>query len=168
MNLLAHSNNLMRISSIAVMLVISCAGCSSYTVDITDPTPEQLAESFVAAVQEQNQHKLAQLIHPLCKMNLSPLEQKYIDYVIMKDLSHHIPLNAPMSIHDLKGWKPPEPNNDPRWPITPTHQIDIEIKTEEYSSISIGHYIVQDKGNWFIVIPVPNKETLELYEKKVF
>jgi hypothetical protein len=140
--------------SLMAVFITGCSSSQGYE------SPEKLAQAFIIAINQKDPEKLRSLIHPECKKGLSRLEQKYLDLTIENSLNSEIPGNAKINIYEVKGWSPPLGDNMPRWPVTPTHQLSIDFSTGQYSSKSVGDYIMKDRGGWFFVWTFPSESTL--------
>ena len=128
-------------------------------------SPEKLAQALIVAINQKDPEKLRSLIHPECKKGLSGLEQEYLDLTIENSLDSGIPEDAKINIYELKGWSPPVGDNMLRWPVKPTHELSIDFSTGQYSSKSVGDYIMKDRGGWFLVWAYPSEDTLRNIEK---
>ncbi len=148
-----------------VMLVLGAVfvGCSgSGGVGTSD----QLADAFVASVNDKDGDRLAGLIHPGCLTDLTSLEQKFLDEQLERNFSRTIPEGHSATVAGLKGDELPF-GDAMRWPIRPTHQIAIEFNTDEHSSVSIIRFLREQDGEWSMVVCFPNDENMKLYEEKL-
>ena len=128
-------------------------------------TPESLAGKFVAVVNAKKQKELRGLIHPKCFTNLSLIQKQFIDETNSRAFQKIIPESYKLKVSKLEEGKLPFADMM-EWQVNPTHQIEIEFSTGEYSSTSIIRFIVKKKDQWFLVIPMLNKENMKEYEKR--
>jgi hypothetical protein len=148
--------------NLAVALVIMIVASSVYA---GNNTPEALAEQFVAAVNAKSKEKQNATIHPRCFADLSPVQKDYLEETLARDFHKTIPEKRTVKVTNLDDGTLPF-GDMVVWPLNPTHQLEIEFSAGENSSSSIIRFIAKDKDQWFIIVPILNKENLKKYEEK--
>jgi hypothetical protein len=149
--------------NLAIALVFMIVASSVYAGN--NDTPEILAEQFIAAVNAKSKEKQNATIHPLCFSELSPVQKDYQEETLARDFRKTIPEKHTVKVTKLDGGTLPF-GNMLVWPLNPTHQLEIEFSTGENSSSTIIRFIAKDKGKWFIIVPMLNKENLKKYGEK--
>lgn len=148
---------------LVAVLVIVIVASSVYAGN--KETPETLAEQFIAAVNAKSREMQNTTIHPQCFADLSPVQKDYLEETLARDFRKTIPEKRTVKVTKLDGSTLPFGDMFV-WPLKPTHQLEIEFSTGENSSSNIIRFITKDKDQWFIIVPMLNKEILKKYEEK--
>ncbi|MEI6217551.1 MAG: hypothetical protein WCP86_01490 [bacterium] len=128
-------------------------------------TPEGLAEQFISAINTKSAEKQRTLVHPQCLAGLAGLQKEFMDETLSRDFRRVIPEKRNVKVTALKGPDLPFAGAM-AWPVTPTHQIEVEFSTGENASVSVIRFTAKEKDRWFIIIPMLNPENLKKYEEK--
>ncbi|MDQ7778207.1 MAG: hypothetical protein RDV41_00665 [Planctomycetota bacterium] len=148
---------------VILVLAATIVGCPARE---SSDSPEQLADALIAAVKQKDAAQFKRLIHPACMEGLSEPERKYLELAVQNSLKEQIPEERTVRVFEVKNWSPPSDANAWRWPVKPTHQIEIAASTGEYSSVSICQYIAKQGDRWLVVMPIPDPKTLEELERQ--
>ena len=127
-------------------------------------TPEALADRFITAVNAKDGEQLKATVHPDCFAGLTPVQKRYIQETLSRNLQNAIPIQRTVKITKLDGADLPF-GNMVVWPVKPTHQLEVEFSTGEYSSTCMIRFIAQEKDQWFLIVPMLNSENLKKYEE---
>lgn len=127
-------------------------------------TPEGLVEQLIRALNAKSAENQRTLVHPQCLAGLAGLQKEFMDETLSRDFRRVIPENRNVKVTALEG--PDLPFAGAMvWPVTPTHQIEVEFSTGEYASVSVIRFIAKEKDRWFIIIPMLNPDNLKKYEE---
>ena len=130
-------------------------------------TPEALAEHFIAAVNAKSPEQQQAIIHPRCFASLSAVQKQFLEETLARDFRRTVPEQHTVKVSNLDSRSLPFGGMmELEWPIKPTHQFEIEFSTDKYSSTSIIRFIVKEKNEWFIIVPMLNAENLKHYEER--
>jgi hypothetical protein len=125
---------------------------------------ERLASNYIAAINAKDRARLIGLVHSHCLSNLSALEQQFMDECLEREFKYPIPddrkvtttLFASNSLASqvLGGMT---------WRIEPTHQLQIDFRTGTNREVCLIRCIVEDRGAWFLDLPILNEDGLKRY-----
>jgi hypothetical protein len=121
--------------------------------------PEAVAKLFVDAINSKSADRRLALLHPKSRACINTQTQPYYDWIFSRQLKHVIPAaNYKVAATPLSG-KPALPSDGKsEYPLSPSHQLQIDFNTGPYSSTSIVLFIVRDSARWYEVLPCPGPD----------
>ena len=154
-----------------IVLAVVALGAAFTLLSLRHPprrgaeTSDALAEAFINAVNAHDLKQHEKLIHPRCFEDLSTAEKQFLHESMARELQRTIPHQRSIEVSKLDGTALPFADMVD-WRVKPTHRMDIDFQTGEYAHTSIIRFVVQEKGRWFIVLPILNDENLRKYEER--
>jgi hypothetical protein len=144
-----------------------------------EPNPAQLetATSWISAINDENPKIFESIVHPSSRSQINDTNYDYYEFQYLTDLQHDIPEKHQINIEPIA-----EPELQKlkdatlfKFPVLPTHMMQLNFKINKYSGVSLSRYICQKDGKWFVVIPHPTdtvlaqfrKNTLEMNKEKL-
>ena len=128
------------------------------TAEATGP-PESFAREIVEAIRSKNQDRRMAALHPKSRACINGTTQPYFDWIFTRQFRYQLPAKFKVSSSPLTGSIDPLPDKS-AYPVTPTHQVQIDFTTSPFSSTSIVVLATQDGKRWYEVLPCPTPETL--------
>jgi hypothetical protein len=161
----------------ALVLILRAAGPvanAAPQAGATEDGQKKLVAQFVKAIQSSNRNELIELVHPAVRACMNPKSQAYFNFVLRPKVNAPLPINPSgnnlritfRKVEIAGARKTREASALTSYPVLPTHQFQLDIKTSELNSISIVREIAPLDGAWFIVAPCPTQEGLEAFQRK--
>lgn len=141
-------------SSIALILYASIVNASS-----TAGPPESFANEIVQAIRSKKTEQRIAVLHPKSLACVNSSTQPYFDWIFKRQFRYQLPARFNVSSALLTGPIGPLPDKSD-YPVTPTHQVQIDFNispTKSTSIVVLAHY---DGKHWREVLPCPTPETL--------
>lgn len=141
-------------SSIALILYASIVNASS-----TAGPPESFANEIVRAIRSKKTEQRIAVLHPKSRACINSTTQPYFDWIFSRQFRYELPAQFKVSSTPLTGPVGPLPDKSV-YPVSPTHQVQIDFNLSPTSSTSIVVLAQYDGKRWREVLPCPSPETL--------
>jgi hypothetical protein len=119
----------------------------------------------VAAVKSHDVERLRRLVHPTSLACITDQNRDFFDDAFARDLRRKVPRrHTVVSVRALDKHSPsPIPPAMGAYPVSPTHQIQIDGDTGPNSSLTVIRDLALSHGVWFEILPCPTAEGLEAF-----
>lgn len=138
-----------------LLLVLLC-GCTPPNIT---STPDDLAEQYVRVINTNNKEGLRELIHPKCYVTLTDVQTIFFEAALDQLLASTFPKDRTITIKTTETL--PLSFGDCIWHVIPTHEMHIN-----YTDCRHIQSIVQDKTQWFLLLPTFDSHELENFLKE--
>jgi hypothetical protein len=161
----------------ALVLLLQAAGPvanAAPQAGATEDGRKKLVARFVKAIQSSDRNELIELVHPAVRACMKPKTQAYFDFVLRPKVNAPLPIdpsgnNLRITFRNVDPADARKTRDAPAlfyYPVQPTHQFQLDIKTSQLNAITIVRQIAPLDGVWFIVAPCPTQEGLEAFQRK--
>ena len=130
---------------------------------------QELAQSYMAAVRAKDRTRLRALLHPKVAACLNASTREYFDYLADQSMQDIPQGNYKLTVTTLPPGGPPPilPASMFKYPVQPTHQLQIDGDVTATSSTSVIRSLAAQNGNWYIVYPCPNAAGVSYFHENI-
>ncbi len=121
-------------------------------------------EKWAAAGMQRDPRALKQLIHPEIIVEFSDENRDFFDYIFSHELL--LPLTDRYRIEEILPYSEdlnPLLSDVFDYPVLPSYRLKIVYRTPDGETIEAMRDIARKNGSWYLVYPVPDRESLGVF-----
>lgn len=154
------------VRTVALAVVAGVASVSAQPAG--DPAQRTFVREYMAAITAKDVEALKRQIHPASLACMNEANREFFDFIFERALDR-----APAATYQLTdvsaapaGDPPFWPKGFARYPVRPTHQVQIDFETAPGRHMALVRVIAPAGGAWFEVMPCPTAEGLQAFRRR--
>jgi hypothetical protein len=154
------------VPAVALAVVAGVASVSAQPAG--DPAQQTFVREYMAALASKDVAALERQIHPASRACMNEANRDFFDFVFARALD-----SRPAASYQLTDVSPAPAGGPPFWPagfarypVRPTHQVQIDFETAPGRHIALVRVIARSGGAWFEVMPCPTAEGLQAFRRR--
>jgi len=132
------------------------------------PAQRTFVRDYMAAVSARDLSALKRLVHPASLACVDDTNRDFFDFVFARELRERPVATYRVTRIDPLPGPPPLPGSPAlfRYPVRPTHEVQIDFETEPARSTTLVRQIALVHGAWFEVVVCPTAEGVQAFRQR--
>jgi hypothetical protein len=159
------------ITALIVALLAGCGNSSGAAGGSAEEARQQLAQSYIAALQAKDPAKIEALLHPAVRACENAATKEYFDF-LRSHAFDNVPgaeykVNVSPIAKDSLLFVPPKEQFP--YPVPPIYQFQIDWNRNPDGSdiASVVRAMAPSHGSWFVVYPCPNAAGIKEFRERM-
>jgi hypothetical protein len=155
------------LASLFVLGGLFTIGADEHTA--REAAQRKLVERWVAAVNSHDEARVKLFIHPKVLACINSSNKEYFDFLVTQSFALTPPANYQLTLGPVTngGAVPGIPPEMFTYPVTPTHQFQIDWTGSDNQANGVIRAIAPFGNQWFVVYPCPNAEGVKFFRERI-